>query len=181
MSGSSPLPRPLENSYWVVPGRFLAGEYPGAPFEEQARPRLRALLEGCVSRFLDLTEQGELEPYEGLLLEEAHKLGLPVKYERHPVRDAWIPNSPAEMSAILDAIDASVNGGETVYVHCWGGIGRTGTVVGCWLVRHGMTGAEALSQLAEMWPVMAKAHLKTTSPETPAQFEYVRNWKESEA
>ena len=37
---------------------------------------------------------------------------------------------------------------EPVYVHCWGGIGRTGTVVGCWLVRHGMTGDEALAEFA---------------------------------
>ena len=31
-----------------------------------------------------------------------------------------------------------------MYLHCWGGVGRTGTVVGCWLVRHGRTGDEAL-------------------------------------
>ena len=27
--------------------------------------------------------------------------------------------------------------GRKVYVHCWGGVGRTGTVVGCYLVRQG--------------------------------------------
>ena len=32
-------------------------------------------------------------------------------------------------------------------MHCWGGVGRTGTTVGCWLVRHGRSGTEALAEL----------------------------------
>src|SRR3712207_6971239 len=35
------------------------------------------------------------------------------------------------------------------YVHCWGGIGRTGTVVGCYLVEHGMDGEQAIAAIAE--------------------------------
>ncbi|WP_374108489.1 hypothetical protein [Nostoc sp. XA010] len=34
----------------------------------------------------------------------------------------------------LPPIDRALNGQEKVYVHCWGGIGRTGIVVGCYLV-----------------------------------------------
>ena len=78
----------------------------------------------------------------------------------------------------LDAIDEAIESGETVYVHCFGGIGRTGTVVGCYLVRHGMTGVEALDQIAQLrqgtpegWQV---------SPETEEQREMVLSpWKVS--
>ena len=42
-----------------------------------------------------------------------------------------------EMIATLDVIDHHLRDGCNVYVHCWGGSGRTGTVVGCWLRRHG--------------------------------------------
>ena len=44
------------------------------------------------------------------------------------------------MKRILDDVDEAIAGGGLTYVHCWGGIGRTGTVVGCWLVRHGLEG-----------------------------------------
>ena len=38
-------------------------------------------------------------------------------------------------------------GGRTVYLHCRGGIGRTGTVLGCYLVRQGQTAEEALASI----------------------------------
>ena len=44
------------------------------------------------------------------------------------------------MAGLLDAIDTAMRDGKTVYLHCWGGVGRTGNVVGCSLVRHGHTG-----------------------------------------
>ena len=55
--------RPSANSYWVVPGRFVAGEYPGAwdPVA-QAATRLKTLLDTGIDQFIDLTEPGELSP-----------------------------------------------------------------------------------------------------------------------
>jgi protein-tyrosine phosphatase len=47
---------------------------------------------------------------------------------RIPVRDVDIP-SPDTMRSILDAIDSAIDRCQPVYVHCWGGRGRTGTVV----------------------------------------------------
>ena len=78
----------------------------------------------------------------------------------------------------LDAIDEALDAGRNVYVHCWGGIGRTGTVVGCWLVRHGMTGDEALAEIAERWRGMEKRYRHPRSPQTAQQRAYVRNWTE---
>jgi protein-tyrosine phosphatase len=40
------------------------------------------------------------------------------------------------MGSVLDAIDTSLDEVGPAYVHCWGGHGRTGTAIGCWLVRH---------------------------------------------
>src|SRR5436190_220075 len=52
--------------------------------------------------------------------------------------------------ASLDTIDAELGTGGVVYVHCWAGCGRTGVVVGCWLVRHGAEPKEALERIARI-------------------------------
>ena len=80
-----------------------------------------------------------------------------VVHERHPIRDLSVPRSPQDMASILDALDEALEGGRNVYVHCWGGVGRTGTVVGCWLVRHGLTGDQALAQIAGWWRGVEKS------------------------
>ncbi|MDE2901001.1 MAG: protein-tyrosine phosphatase family protein, partial [Chloroflexota bacterium] len=165
--------------YWVVPGALLAGEYPGALQQADARRKLHALVEAGVTEFIDLTTVRELEPYKELLLEEAALIGVTASHARHPVDDMNVPQSHREMVAILDAMDVAVRADRLVYVHCWGGIGRTGTVVGCWLVRHGLSGEDALARLDTLWRAMEKAPSRVSSPETPAQFSYVRNWSES--
>ena len=177
MNPADSTDRPLPNSYWVDPGRFAAGEYPGAKSPDEAAARLRTLLQAGIDHFIDLTEtRDRLEPYAAIAQEEARRLGLNIAHERHPITDLSVPRGPDEMTAILDAIDGALGAGRTVYLHCWGGVGRTGTVVGCWLVRHGRTGDEALGQLAEWWQGVQKVHRQPRSPETPEQFRYVRGW-----
>jgi hypothetical protein len=61
--------RPHDNTYWVEPGRLLAGEYPGASNGDAASAKLRQYLDAGVDYFVDLTEDGELEPYEARLHE----------------------------------------------------------------------------------------------------------------
>jgi protein-tyrosine phosphatase len=82
------------------------------------------------------------------------------------------------MGEILDVIDSALDQGGVVYVHCWGGVGRTGTVVGCHLVRRGMTGDEALARVAELFKNMQKYPRRRRSPETDEQEAYVRSWTE---
>jgi protein-tyrosine phosphatase len=61
------------------------------------------------------------------------------------------------------------------YVHCWGGIGRTGTVVGCWLVaREGLTTDAALQRIAELRKDTPDRGLG--SPETKLQRRFVLQW-----
>ncbi|HUF27474.1 MAG TPA: ADP-ribosylglycohydrolase family protein [Gemmatimonadaceae bacterium] len=79
---------------------------------------------------------------------------------------------------MLDAIDAAHRAGHGVYVHCWGGIGRTGTVVGCHLVRWGLGGDDALAALDELWTTVDKKTWFPRSPQTDAQCAFVRQWVE---
>ena len=168
------MPGPIESSYWVQPGRLLAGPYPAAQTEDGTRARLRALIEAGVSVFVDLTEPHEYAPYIPLALEEAGRVGRRVRYVRLPIVNFGVPERD-HMRAILDTIDAALFAGEIVYVHCMGGIGRTGTTVGCWLVRHGQPGEDALRAIERLRGDGVE------SPETPEQFAFVRGWREGDA
>jgi hypothetical protein len=161
-------PHPIPESYWVVPGRLLAGEYPGARNPGEARRKLRRLSWSGVNAFVDLTEAAEygLVPYRPLLPDST-------SYERRPIPDMDVVGS-AEMRAILDTVDEALAAGRTAYVHCYGGRGRTGTVVGCWLVRHGSTPEAALARIAELRRGTPDG--RQPSPETGPQIEMVTRW-----
>ncbi|MDX1613050.1 MAG: hypothetical protein R3300_02000 [Candidatus Promineifilaceae bacterium] len=171
------MERPHGNCYWVSE-RFLAGECPGAKDAALARQRLRRHLQVGVTVFLDLTEPGELVRYDELLRQEATQLGRAASYHRLPIPDVSVPKTRAQMGAILDRVDDSLAAGQTVYLHCWGGVGRTGTVVGCYLVRHGLSGEAALARLASWWQQVDKVWRQPHSPETAEQRAYVRSWVE---
>ena len=172
-------PRPNGHTYWLHE-HLLAGEYPGARDEGEARARLRAYLDAGVNFFVDLTRPGEMRPYDALLGQEAAGRGIQAEYRRLAIGDMGVPGHQT-MVTILDTIDQAVSTGRTVYVHCWGGVGRTGTVVGCYLVRHGLTGADALAEIALLWPTMGKSEWHPRSPETADQTRFVRDWREGPA
>jgi len=144
-------PRPIPASYWVRPGQLLAGEYPGTRDDAQTRHRVQGLLEAGVSFFLDLTEVGEahLKPYYPFVQFEAMRHNREVQYLRMPLRDMDV-TTPIRMTRILDTIDGALAAGHVLYVHCWGGTGRTGTVIGSYLVRHGLDSATAQQQVAHL-------------------------------
>jgi protein-tyrosine phosphatase len=171
---SEPVP-PLPNSYWVRPDQLLAGDYPMDWDDHMSRQKLRRLLQAGITFFLDLTEAGEygLKFYTALLREEAAALGRSVKHHRMPIQDRGTPTQE-EMVRILDTLDAALAQGAIVYVHCYGGIGRTGTVIGCYLVRHGLRGEEALAEIARLRQATPVDWV--TSPETRAQRRMVRDW-----
>jgi hypothetical protein len=167
--------RPITESYWVEPDRLLAGEYPGKFDGELTRKRIDALIEAGFNTFIDLTRPNETIPYYRILHDQAKLYMMRVKYHSFPIGDFGLP-TPELMTTILNTIDEALESGRKVYVHCWGGIGRTGTTIGCYLVRRGKTGEEALRQLAEWWHTVPKSHIHTHSPETPQQAEFIRNW-----
>ncbi len=167
--------RPISNSYWVIPGRFLAGEYPGALKEAEARGKLRRLVETGMTCFIDLTEPGEADllAYEPLLNEEAARMNKKVQYLRLPIQDSGIPTYE-RMGKIQKTITDALGNGENIYLHCWGGRGRTGTVVGCYLVQQGMAAEEALEQI-RLWR-QPTLHSFLPSPETNSQIRMVMTW-----
>ena len=174
----SELQKPIPESYWVVPGSFLAGGYPITRADEATvRQCLTAFLNVGINTFFDLTRVGELPSYLPGLQEEAARYGISINYQRVNVQDKGLP-SHDQMAVLLDAIDAALTAGRKVYLHCWGGIGRTGTTVGCWLVRHGLTGGQAIIRLNELYQTAEQSSIFPHSPETDAQVKFILNWTE---
>jgi len=161
---------PLPNSYWVVPGKLLGGEYPGAAAEADTRERLRALLDAGVDCFVNLTRPGELPAYSMQLPED-------IWYFHLPIEDHGLPVDQAYMRQIQLTLARALEAGRCVYVHCRMGIGRTGTVLGCRLVEQGLTGQAALDALNEAWQQCERARRWSSIPETLEQNEFVAEWR----
>jgi protein-tyrosine phosphatase len=157
--------------YWVQPGHLLAGPHPGAWNENQGRQRIRRLLDLGVTFFVDLTEPDETQGYDLLLSTEAAALSRDVTYRQLAIRDMDVPDQ-SRMVAILDTLDTAIHWGHVVYIHCLAGVGRTGTVVGCYLVRHGLTGDDALGEIARL------RGGRSDSPQTDEQRYMVSTWHE---
>jgi ADP-ribosylglycohydrolase len=136
------------------------------------------LLRAGVTSFVDLTVEGELSGYEQLLPRGSDDA---VHYRRLSIVDHSVPGSPQSMALVLDAIGAELADGRCVYVHCRAGIGRTGTTVGCHLIRTGMTANDALDRLQVLWQQCARSRSWPSIPETEEQIKFVLGWHEGSA
>lgn len=157
-------------SYLVEPG-IWAGSYIGARTDAQTDAHIAWLRAQRIWCVIDISSPDDhLPPYDMVLAQQAPE----IVYRNYPIRDGYVP-SPALMYAILEQLSTCKANGTCVYIHCWGGVGRTGTVVACWYMRRGMHASAALRLLNE---TRQFAGLKRTSPDFHTQIDFVEQWKE---
>ncbi len=157
--------------YEVERRRIYAGAYPLWIVDR--------LVELGVRSFIDLTEPGELDarnPYASYQpsLDKAAE-GRDVSVVRHnfPIEDFGIP-APGVLDAVLARIASDRDANRPSYIHCWGGYGRTGIVVGAWLVQQGRaTEASFVDEIARLRGDLP-SHF--SSPVTREQIDYVRSF-----
>jgi ADP-ribosyl-[dinitrogen reductase] hydrolase len=168
----------LARTWWIEQDAVLAGPYPGAPDKAAARAKIQALLDAGVRTFINLQEHGESgaggSTFPDYMEVVPTSMAGEVRSLRFPVPDMGTPY-PAQIGDVLQAI-ATWRASGLVYVHCWGGHGRTGTIAGCHMRELGLTADEALAQIAD-----ARAHDEYLaghpSPQTPEQRAVIADWE----
>lgn len=168
---------PISAAYWVIPERLLAGEHPMLLDKEPLNARLQHFSKAKINVFIDLTEQAETQELGDYSagLRQIESSQTIIRYH-FPIPDMSIPSIP-QMQAILAQIIDALDQQQNVYVHCWGGLGRTGTVIGCLLVEQGWHYAQALAQITKLR--QATRDSRYPSPSNDLQRQFVADWQNS--
>lgn len=162
--------RPLHQSFHVD-WNIYAGEYPGDKYGKKAEEKIEQMTHFGVRHYIDLTEEGELRPYSQLLPKGT-------TYTRFPIRDCDVPSSIDDVEKLIRHIQKlSKRNDGYVYIHCWGGVGRTGTIVACYFAENNSF-EKAMQLLRKQFSEMPKSSHRTT-PDTNEQINFVKKYKES--
>jgi protein tyrosine phosphatase (PTP) superfamily phosphohydrolase (DUF442 family) len=173
---------PFKRTYWVIPGKLLAGCYPGSEDPIVEERNLKGLIQAGIRHVISLMEPEEYNspddpfpPYVDHMEAIAEKMGTTVTFDQISIKDFTVPTE-RQMIRILNQIDMCIKYDKPVYAHCWGGKGRTGTVVGCYLIRHGIaTGNNVIEMIKELRK--NTEDFSEPSPETREQIKMVISCK----
>jgi protein-tyrosine phosphatase len=131
-----------------LPGkRGASTRYPGHVYRRDAVADFEAMRQMGVVRLVLLVQDAELERWsDPRLVAVGEEAGVEV--HRFPIPDGSAPSLEL-MDAIQADIDQARSRGD-VAVACMGGVGRTGTVAACALVRAGRSATDAIRRVREV-------------------------------
>jgi hypothetical protein len=160
---------PIRNSY-KVDERIYAGEYPATSNAVLGRREAARFTKFGITHFIDLTEAGELSPYSQWLPENCSHI-------RFAIKDCDTPTSMESVTEMLNNIINTIkrDNNAKIYIHCRGGIGRTGTVVGCYYALLLKDFTAAINLLERQFAQCPKSTFRRT-PETLKQRQFIMRY-----
>lgn len=170
------LKKPFDRSFTVIPGRLWGGAYPGAKDPVKMQQKIDGLLSCGVKAIINLMEADEADhdghpfvPYEPWL--KGHDIAI----LHLPIPDVSVRDTEG-MDEIMYYLHHCVRRVPT-YIHCWGGHGRTGTVIGSFFVDAAiLNGDQALQALQIARSLSKDPSLHKPAPQTMPQRKTVLEW-----
>ncbi|HEX2142641.1 MAG TPA: protein-tyrosine-phosphatase [Candidatus Limnocylindria bacterium] len=159
--------RPGRLGLTFLPGkRGASTRYPGHVYRRDSATDLAEMRRRGIARLILLVDDDELAQWGDLrIIEIGRALGVEVR--RFPMADGSPPASAAEMDAIL-AATREARAATDVAVACMGGVGRSGLVAACALIRAGRDPESAIRRVRQV--------RHPTAVETPAQEAFARDY-----
>lgn len=169
-------PVPFSRCWWVTDS-LLAGPVFFGGSDALLIENMDALEEAGIKTIVSLVSLEEFYLDDDECDEVACKIADRFYNRGFALPDGSAPDKET-MQVMLAWIDVTLSMKGKAYVHCVSGRGRTGTVVGCWLARHGIArGQELLDHLNTL---RLANNLSIPCPETDAQRELVTRWRKGQ-
>lgn len=133
----------------IAPGK--QGTLDGKTHRRDLQTDLQAIQHAGADLLVNLMEPHEMRAWQMHNYHaEAARLGLSVTHS--PIRDVNTPDNLSTFSALVQDLYARVQRGETIVVHCLGGLGRSGTLAACLLVKDGLNAQDAMQLVKKCRP-----------------------------
>lgn len=170
---------PFLQSYWLMPDKVLCGHFPSDLDPVVRETKLQGLLDAGIRTIINLIPEDELgnddipfDDYTKWMESNGHRIIC----MRHGFKDRTAP-SVELMQRIQREIEVSVLHDCPVYLHCWGGHGRSAMVAVCHLISLGSPLETALEYVLNLRKPLPKNHY----PFEPCQVEFIREWAKSKS
>jgi len=181
---SSMYEGPTDESNWVIPDRLLVGAYPAHKEDDLHEEQLTVLLKCGVTTFVCLQSEyshhtskcDEMRPY----IHDAYQIckittsksmmcdPSSLSFLHLPINDCDTTDDDVVLRLAKGLCWRLVRG-EVLYLHCWGGHGRTGTLVAVMLgMLYNISKAEALKR-TQLYHDCRVCTLNVPSPQTFSQ------------
>ena len=141
----------LHNAYWLIPGKLMIGHKPNQYSEKDTSKCIEELIAIGIDQLISMlsSPDADEEKYRQLVdkVAKEHESSLEIKTISIPEGEH---PSKEDLISALDFLDLYLESEHVYYLYDEDNTDRAALIAGCWLVRHGLNGKEALLKLSEL-------------------------------